>query len=108
MYSIHNENQLKEFLKENKIEPFRYNQIENAIYKNFITDFEKIETIPKDLRQKLKKNFFYESISLEKRIDADNGQTSKLLFKTTDGKLLEAVIMRHLTGRNTLCVSCQV
>jgi len=41
-YSIHNEEKLKEILKQNKFPPFRYNQIENAIYKNFVTDFDEI------------------------------------------------------------------
>jgi len=58
--SIHNKTALQQFLKDNKIPAFRYAQVENAIYKNFITDFSAIETIPKDLRQKLEDNFFYE------------------------------------------------
>lgn len=107
MYSIHNEEKLKDFLKENKIPIFRYAQIENAIYKNFIDKFEDIQTIPKDLREKLENNFFYYSLKLENKIDSKNWQTTKLLFKTKDWLFIESVIMRHLTWRNTLCVSSQ-
>ncbi|MDD3645879.1 MAG: 23S rRNA (adenine(2503)-C(2))-methyltransferase RlmN [Candidatus Gracilibacteria bacterium] len=119
--SIHDEDKLKEFLSQNKIPPFRYSQIENAIYKNFITDFNKIETIPKDLREKLKENFFYDSLEIDMQKTSENGQTTKILFKTKSPhpnpllgeereqyEYIEAVIMRHLTGRITLCVSCQV
>ena len=81
MYSIHNEEKLKDFLKENKIPIFRYAQIEN--------------------------NFFYYSLKLENKIDSKNWQTTKLLFKTKDWLFIESVIMRHLTWRNTLCVSSQ-
>lgn len=107
MYSIHDEERIKELFKEQKIQPFRYAQIENAIYKNFVTDFDEIQTIPKDLREVLKSNFFYLSLEVDHIVTSENGQTTKILFKTQSGDLIESVIMRHLTGRNTLCVSCQ-
>lgn len=107
MYSIHDEDKVKELLKEHKIQPFRYAQIENAIYKNFVTDFDEIQTIPKDLRELLKSNFFYLSLEVDHIVTSENGQTTKILFKTKSGDMIESVIMRHLTGRNTLCVSCQ-
>ncbi len=107
MFSIHDETLVKDFLKQNKFPPFRYAQIENAIYKNFVSNFDDIQTIPKDLRQYIKDNFFYYSLEADHIVTSDNGQTTKILFKTKDGLLIEAVIMRHLTGRNTLCVSSQ-
>jgi 23S rRNA (adenine-C8)-methyltransferase len=72
MYSIHDEDKLKEFLSENKISTFRYNQIENAIYKNYVTDFNKIETIPKDLREKLVQNFFYTTLEVDTQKTSEN------------------------------------
>ncbi|MDD5770449.1 MAG: 23S rRNA (adenine(2503)-C(2))-methyltransferase RlmN [Candidatus Gracilibacteria bacterium] len=117
MYSIHDEDKIKELFKEAKIPNFRYAQIENAIYKNFITDFNQIQTIPKDLREFLNNNFYYNSLEVDHMVTSGNGQTTKILFRTSPnpslsrgekkGELIEAVIMRHLTGRNTLCVSCQ-
>ena len=106
-YSIHNEEKVKEIMKENKFQPFRYKQIENAIYKNFITDFDKIETIPKDLRKLLKDNFFYSTLIIDTQVTSKNGQTTKTLYKTETWEFIESVIMRHLSGRVTLCVSCQ-
>lgn len=107
MYSIHDEEKVKELLKENKIANFRYAQIENAIYKNFVTDFNEIQTIPKELREFLWANFYYNSLEVDHIVTSANGQTTKILFKTKSGDLIESVIMRHLTGRTTLCVSCQ-
>lgn len=106
-FSIHDEKRLKELFQEHKIPAFRYGQIENAIYKNFITDFDKIETIPKDLRELLKEHCFYQSLTIDHQATSANDQTTKFLFKTEDDLLIEAVIMRHLSGRNTLCISCQ-
>jgi adenine C2-methylase RlmN of 23S rRNA A2503 and tRNA A37 len=82
MYSIHDEEKVKDFLIQNKFPNFRYNQIENAIYKNFIDDFDKMETIPKDLRKKLKDNFFFESLLIDTKVTSKNAQTTKILFKT--------------------------
>ena len=107
MHSIHDSQKLKEFLEEIWEKSFRYGQIENAIYKNFITDFDEIQTIPQALRDKLKENFQYTSLTVDHSATSKNDQTTKLLFKTEDDLLIEAVIMRHKTGRNTLCISCQ-
>ncbi len=108
MYSIHDEDNVKKIFKENDIKQFRYSQLENAIYKNFILDFDDIKTIPKSLRELLKDNFYYFSLKLKKKLDSQNKQTTKLLFETKTWELIESVIMRHLTWRVTLCVSCQV
>lgn len=107
MFSIHDEEKIKDLFKEKKIPPFRYSQLENAIYKNFVDDFLDIQTIPKELRELLKENCFYCSIEVDHIVTSDNWQTTKILFKTRDWLFIESVIMRHLTGRNTLCISCQ-
>lgn len=107
-YSIHDESKVKELLIENGFPAFRYNQIENAVYKNFITDFDEIGTIPKKMRELLKENFFFDSLEIDIQKTSEDGQTTKLLFKTSKDEFIEAVIMRHRTGRVTLCVSCQV
>ncbi len=108
MYSIHEEDKIKEFIKEIKEQPFRYTQIENAIYKNNVTNFDEITTISKWIREMLKEKFFYSSLEIDHIVTWENWQTTKILFKTHDWYFVESVIMRHLTGRNTLCVSCQV
>lgn len=108
MYSIHEEDKIKEFIKEIGEQPFRYTQIENAIYKNNVVEFDEITTISKGIREMLKEKFFYSSLEIDHIVTWENGQTTKILFKTHDWYFVESVIMRHLTGRNTLCVSCQV
>ncbi len=83
-FSIHDEIKLKELLKENKFPAFRYGQIENAIYKNYISDFSEIQTIPKELRQLLIDNCFYQSLTVDHEATSSNAQTTKFLFKTDD------------------------
>jgi 23S rRNA (adenine2503-C2)-methyltransferase len=107
MFSIHEEQKLKTLLEENNIPRFRYAQIENALYKNFTTDFDEIHTISKDLRTLLKENCFFQSLEVDSLQTSSNNQTTKILFKTKTGEFIESVIMRHLTGRVTLCISSQ-
>lgn len=107
-YSIHDEAKVKEMLKENGFPTFRYAQIENAVYKNFVTDFQEIQTIPKKMRDLLDENFTFNTFEIDTQKTSENGQTTKMLFKTSKWEFIEAVIMRHKTWRNTLCVSCQV
>jgi 23S rRNA (adenine-C8)-methyltransferase len=83
MFSIHDEEKLKELLAENGHKPFRYGQIENAIYKNFITKFEDIDTIPKDLRQLLNDNCYYQSLKVEEQLESKDNQTTKILWETS-------------------------
>jgi len=107
MYSIHNEKKVKEILQKNWEKHFRYSQIENALYKNFIDDFDEMTTLSKKVREILKQNFFLNSMEIESEVTSENGQTTKILWKTKDWYFIESVIMRHLTWRVTLCVSCQ-
>ena len=107
MFSIHDEASIITLLEKNGHKKFRYTQIENAIYKNFVIDFSTIETLPKEIRTLLVENCFYNSLRTHSEITSEDGQTTKFLFQTSDDKMIEAVIMRHKSGRNTLCVSCQ-
>lgn len=108
MFSIHDEVALKELLLSHGHKNFRYAQIEHAIYKDLVTDFDAITTIPKELRELLKEHCFFSSVTIKSSVTSDDGQTTKFLLETHDNKFMEAVIMRHLSGRNTLCVSAQV
>jgi adenine C2-methylase RlmN of 23S rRNA A2503 and tRNA A37 len=64
MFSIHDESQIISLLESHGHKKFRYAQLENAIYKNLITDFDLIETLPKDIRELLTANCYYNSLTL--------------------------------------------
>jgi adenine C2-methylase RlmN of 23S rRNA A2503 and tRNA A37 len=81
-FSIHDEGKIKDLLKQHKQQPFRYTQIENAIYKNFATDFSEIQTLSKEIRQLLIDNCFYTTLEVEEQATSKNDQTTKILFKT--------------------------
>jgi len=95
-----------EFLEKNKVPKFRQKQLEQAIFKNFVSDFEDITNFSKDLREKLKDNFSFSSLIL---VDTQKSKDSvKFVLKTRDGNYIESVLMLHNDGRRTVCVSSQV
>jgi len=106
-FSIHNQKDVIDLLHENWEKKFRYSQIENAVYKNFINDFDKMDTLSLKVRELLKENCYFDSLTVDTVETSKNGQTTKMLFKTNTWEFIEAVIMRHLTWRVTLCISCQ-
>ncbi len=107
MFSIHDEPRVKALLAELGEKPFRYAQIAQAVYKDLVPDFSAVTTISKELRERLASEAFFMTLSLRSEDSSADGQTTKFLFETHDGRLIEAVVMRHLSGRTTLCVSCQ-
>ncbi|MFP4402642.1 MAG: 23S rRNA (adenine(2503)-C(2))-methyltransferase RlmN [Candidatus Nanoarchaeia archaeon] len=98
--------QIVEFLEEKKTPPFRIKQIQHAIFKEYITQFSQITTLPKYLREELDSTFSLQSFTLLEAHSTD--EVTKLLFKTFDGEFVESVIIFHHDGRKTLCVSSQI
>ena len=47
----------KSLLKERGLRPFRADQILQALYRDYITDWEQATTLPKDFRETLKMEF---------------------------------------------------
>lgn len=112
MKSILDIEQLTNFLKQNKIQPFRKKQIYYNIFKNSIIEFSQMTDIPKDLQSKLKNNFFIISLKPDKIIETYN--TVKISFATPNGHPVESVIIFHYSkhtkwklNRITLCISSQ-
>jgi len=62
MYSIFNQEKLEEFRQKEKLQPFRVKQIFNNIFKNSIIEFDDMTDLWKDLRSKLKENFYIVSL----------------------------------------------
>ncbi|MEK7672931.1 MAG: 23S rRNA (adenine(2503)-C(2))-methyltransferase RlmN [Patescibacteria group bacterium] len=83
---------------------FRLKQAYQALFEQFIENWEEVTVFPKDLRARL-----VEEISLEvpAKISKSIDGTIKALVSLHDGKLVETVLMRHADGRNSVCVSSQ-
>lgn len=85
---------------------FRLQQAEQAIFKNLISDWPEAISLPLALREKLNADC---PLSIKADVlKAANGQSFKAAVTLADGLKVETVLIKHMDGRNTVCVSSQV
>jgi 23S rRNA (adenine2503-C2)-methyltransferase len=85
---------------------YRVGQARDAVYKNFISNWDEATFFSKELRDKLNAE-----CPLEIKADvlvSEREDSVKARITLADGLIIETVMMRHEDGRNTVCVSCQV
>ena len=85
---------------------YRGHQIFQWLYRNRVFDIDEMSNVSKETREILKKDFIVNPLELIKKQVSHDG-TTKFLFKTSDGALLESVMMVFDYGRS-VCVSSQV
>src|ERR1700686_5169682 len=68
--------------------------------------FDVMTDLPVALRGALTESVPFSSLALESEAHARDG-TVKALFRTHDGRPVEAVLMRYRDGRRSLCLSSQ-
>src|SRR3984893_8727401 len=68
--------------------------------------FEDMTNLPQALRERLADSVPFSTLAVENEAHARDG-TVKALFRTADGRPVEAVLMRYRDGRRSLCVSSQ-
>jgi 23S rRNA (adenine2503-C2)-methyltransferase len=70
------------------------------------SSYAEMTNLPESLREALEEEVPLSSLSLSDEAHSSDG-TEKALFSTTDGRPLEAVLMRYRDGRRSLCLSSQ-
>ena len=68
--------------------------------------YEAMTNLPSALREELAQRVPFSTLAVERESQAADG-TVKTLFRTHDGRLVEAVLMRYRDGRRSLCLSSQ-
>ena len=68
--------------------------------------YDEMTDLPATLRERLADELPFSSLTLRDEARASDG-TVKALFSTTDGRALEAVLMRYRDGRRSICLSSQ-
>ena len=85
---------------------FRGHQIFQWLYRERVTDFDSMTNLSKDTREILKAHYSIDPLRLVRKQVSHDG-TTKFLFATEDGSLLESVMMVFDYGKS-VCVSSQV
>ena len=91
-----------------ELQPYRLRQLYRAAAKELVADIESVTVLPADLRARLAADgFAFESVEPVTVQRSSDRQTSKGLFRLSDGSEVEAVLMEHHRDRNTVCISSQ-
>lgn len=85
-----------------RLDPDVIRRFRNALLKQFLEDAAARAHLPEDFPVRCHALQFF------KRHDSEIDGASKLLFQTDDQLLLESVVLRIASGRNTVCISSQV
>lgn len=104
--------ELEEYLKLKGAPSYRAKQVFGWLYREMVTDFQQMSSVPGSLRSELSKDTFIQLLEPITEVESDNGLTRKVLFRLRDGATVEAVLMlypkrRDGRARRTVCVSSQ-
>ena len=88
------------------VRPYRADQILQALYRDWIADWDAATTLPKDLRETMKAEFPVTKTEILATSRSSDG-TEKLLVGYADGASVETVLI-PARGRFTQCISTQV
>jgi 23S rRNA (adenine2503-C2)-methyltransferase len=89
-------------------QPFRVKQLWHWIYHQGVTDFERMSSIARPLREKLAERFVIGRPEAS-RVQTSTDQTRKFLFKFRDGQEAETVYIPDIEeDRGAVCISSQV
>lgn len=90
-----------------KNEPkYRFKQAKEAIFNQLIQNWRELSVFPLELREKLNKEF--PLLIKADFLGSKDKNAIKSVIELKDGFKIEAILMRHQDGRNTVCVSSQV
>ena len=85
---------------------FRAAQVFEWLWKKSVTSFDEMTNLSKEFRSKLNNTLSKSVLKPVVSQFSKDGQTKKILFELSDGKLIETVQMNY-EKRITLCVSTQ-
>jgi 23S rRNA (adenine(2503)-C(2))-methyltransferase len=99
---------LEKFLLSEKMPKYRLDQIKKAIFKDGVSSFTEISTLPKSVREELDKKIKILSFHPENILKSLDSRSIKALLKLKDGKYVETVLISPVSGTWSACVSSQV
>ena len=86
---------------------FRVNQIYSWIHEKGVLSFDEMTNISKDMRERLKENFYFNNCEINTKLVSQIDDTVKYLFTLSDGEYVESVVMKYKYGYS-ICISTQV
>lgn len=85
---------------------YRAKQIFLWLHKKYVESYDEMLNVSKNLREKLKENYYISYSAIEKKLISCYDNTVKYLFSLYDGEYVEAVLMSYHHGYSA-CISTQ-
>ena len=96
----------REFLKELGYQPFRASQLSKHYFERLVNDPAQMTDLPARDRDEIVSHAMPQLLIPVRTLEADGGDTLKVVHRLFDGALIESVIMRY-DKRVTMCISSQ-
>ena len=96
----------REFLKELGYQSFRASQLSKHYFERLVTDPAEMTDLPAKDREQMVAQAMPQLLTPVRTLEADGGDTLKVVHRLFDGALTESVIMRYY-NRVTMCISSQ-
>ena len=96
----------REFLKELGYQPFRASQLSKHYFERLVNDPAQMTDLPAQDRHEIVSRAMPQLLTPVRTLEADGGDTLKVVHRLFDGALIESVIMRY-DNRVTMCISSQ-
>lgn len=99
--------ELESWLAERNHAAYRKTQIFDWVYRQGVLQWEKMTNLGQGLKKQLSLQFTLSALELVRKTESQDGETTKFLWRLSDGALVESVLIRS-DKRRTVCVSSQV
>ena len=96
----------REFIKELGYQPFRASQLSKHYFERLVNDPAQMTDLPAQDRDEIVSRAMPQLLTPVRILEADGGDTLKVVHRLFDGALIESVIMRY-DNRVTMCISSQ-
>ncbi|MBF1647469.1 MAG: 23S rRNA (adenine(2503)-C(2))-methyltransferase RlmN [Rothia dentocariosa] len=96
----------REFLRELGYQPFRASQLSKHYFERLVNDPAQMTDLPARDRDEIVSRAMPQLLTPVRTLEADGGDTLKVVHRLFDGALIESVIMRY-DNRVTMCISSQ-
>ena len=94
----------REFLKELGYQPFRASQLSKHYFERLVNDPAQMTDLPAQDRDEIVSRAMPQLLTPVRTLEADGGDTLKVVHRLFDGALIESVIMRY-DNRVNMCIS---
>ena len=108
MISIHDRVGVEALRRRHKLDSYLLRQLRVAFYKKHRGAAAALALLPEQVRAAFAEGIEFHPLQLQSRHDSQRDGASKLIFRASQGLLIETVILRMTSGRTALCVSTQV